>query len=253
MTAVVEDEFAIDFGDELKSPSEMNTPELILFYGKAGSGKTRLAASICEVPGINKVLLIDTEGSANGTVSGFPDDKLKIISVDTRDKFNELLSKLCNPEYKHPFDAVIIDTFDVAQDREAEFKLATVKNEKGVLDGRKAWGEVKKWSIKVPRMLKAAGFVGIIVTHETTDKLESGSILSTVMLSGAAKDVVPGIPDIIGYTVRKVIDGKEQTTVDFAASTTRATKNRYHLPAQMLAPSMTTIYEALENNNKENK
>lgn len=246
------DDFMLEFGDELVKPSELSEPELILLYGKAGSGKTHLAASICEVEGFSKVLILDTEGSASGTVASFSDDKLTTMKVDERNKFNTLLKKLCDPDYKHPFDAVIIDTFDVAQDREVDHLLKTVKNEKGVLDTRKAWGEVRKWSIKVARMLKAAPFTGIIVTHETTDKLESGSILSTVMLSGSAKDVVPGIPDAIGYTVRQVKDGKERTTVQFAADTKRATKNRFSLPQEMTDASMSTIYNHIRTNHEEN-
>jgi len=246
------DDFMLEFGDTLKTPSELGEPALILLYGKAGSGKTHCAASICEVEGFNKTLIIDTEGSASGTVAGFPDDRLKIKSVNTREEFNNLLKKLCDPNYSHPFDAVIIDTFDVAQEREIDYLLKTVKNEKGVLDTRAAWGEVRKWSIKVARMLEAAKFTGILVTHETTDKLESGSILSTVMLSGSAKDVVPGIPGIIGYTVREVKDGKEVTTIQFAASTKRATKNRFHLPQEMSGASMTDIYDYIRNNEEEN-
>lgn len=241
-------EFQLDISHLTKKPSELAYPNLILFYGKAGSGKSWLAASAAEVEMLAPVLIIDTEGSTAGTVSGFDDEFIDILPVNSHAEFESIMKALATKTHK--YKTVIVDTYDVAQERAIAHYMKTTFNNKGELDTRAAWGEVKLWTIRTARALEGMDALGIIVNHETVDKTESGAMLTTVLLGGSAKDVLPGIPGVIGYTVRGVKDGKEVTTVQFAADTKKATKNRFHLPQTMTDPTMAKIYQYIEDNRK---
>lgn len=46
-----EEEFNLDWLGETAKPSEMGDPKMIGLYGQPGSGKSYLAASVCEVEG----------------------------------------------------------------------------------------------------------------------------------------------------------------------------------------------------------
>ena len=62
-------------------PSDVRYPGLVMLYGRPGSGKTWLAASVSELDSVNKVLYIDTEGSTEGTLVGFDDAKIDILNI----------------------------------------------------------------------------------------------------------------------------------------------------------------------------
>src|SRR5690554_3658269 len=111
------------FKAHMVKPSERNTPNFIMLYGLPGSGKTWLAGSVCEVPGIRKVLLIDTEDSTTGALYGFDDEAIDIIPVSTHEGLESVLDAVIEASESDDFeyDAVIIDTFDVAFERALEY------------------------------------------------------------------------------------------------------------------------------------
>lgn len=231
----------------LKKPSQVNKPELIVLYGPPGGGKSYLAASASDVKALAPVLMIDTEGSASGTVSHFDDDNIDILEVDTFDKLDSLIEALTTKTHK--YKTVIIDTFDVAQKWAVE-----VFQEENPGNGFKAWGDVADWSVQTARDLKRADFLGIMVFHEKEDVLESGKRLSKLALQGSAKDVLPGVPDVLALVTRKTNkEGEEVTTLTFAPDPSRATKNRFGLPVKAEDATMSTLYELIDNNKKVRK
>lgn len=228
----------------LQKPSQMNKPELIVLYGPPGGGKTHLAASASEVEGLYPILIIDTEGSASGTVAGFDDDRVDILPVTSHGQLDSLLDALT--EKTHKYKTVIIDTFDVAQARAVDEFL-----EEHASNTFAAWSEIKAWTVDVARTLKAADFLAILVFHENVEKTDTGAMVSQLVLQGSAKSVMPGIPDVVGLVTRKADkEGVETTTVQFAPDNNKATKNRFNLPARVEDPSIGTIFEHIKNRKK---
>lgn len=229
----------------LKKPSQVASPELVVLYGPPGGGKTYLAASASEVEGLAPVLIIDTEGSASGTVSNFADDNIDILEVDSFDRLEYILGNLLDKTHK--YKTVIIDTFDVAQ----KWAVETFQEENPG-NGFKAWGDVADWTVQVARDLKRADFLSIMVFHEKEDILETGKRLSKLALQGSAKDILPGVPDVLGLVTRKADkEGNETTTLTFAPDPSRATKNRFNLPARVEDATMQTLFDLIDKKKKE--
>lgn len=232
----------------IKKPSQVTVPEIIGLYGSPGSGKTWLAASASEVKELAPILIIDTEGSTTGTVADFDDESIDIYDLseieDDSEKlraFVKLMKELTTKT--HPYNTVVIDTFDVAQAWATKFYQAKHED-----NGFKAWGEVKEWTVRTIRNLKAAKFLTIVNFHEKEDKTDTGMLVSKLVLDGSARDVVPGIFDIIGYTTRKADkEGKTTTTVQFSPNPRKATKNRFEdkIPARMEEPTIGKLYELI--------
>ena len=236
--------------DALKSyivkPSQLNKSNLIMLYGLPGSGKTHLAASISEVPGIKKVAIIDTENSTSGTVADFGDEKIDIYPVSTHGGFETVLDALLeDAESDSPtYDAIIVDTVDVAQERAvAWYEENTPRNQKGDKDGFAVWGNVKQWTNSIFRRLQESPTVAITVLHSDREKMENGPYVDTVMLQGKSKNTAPGVPDIVIFTEREA----GVTTAYAGSSTKRSTKNRFDLPDEIENPSMAGIFKAISN------
>jgi len=230
----------LDLSAYTVKPSTLNKPELIVLYGPAGGGKSYLAATISEVEGMAPVLIIDTEGSTAGTLHGFDDDLIDILPVHDHATFEQITTALL--EREHKYNTVIIDTADVAQERAIEHFL----EEWGASNTFKAWGDVKSWTNGLARKFKAANFLGIMVFHETIDRTDSGAVLGrSISLSGSAKEIMPGIPDVVGWVTRKVDKtlGREATTVEFSPDPKKATKNRFELPEKMVDARMSDIFD----------
>lgn len=239
------DEFELDLSHLVVKPSAVNKPELIVLYGPPGGGKSYLAASISEVEDQYPVLILDTEGSTAGTLATFDDERIDILKVDTAKQFDQIIRSLTTKTHK--YKTVIVDTFDVAQDR--AIKPFLDQNAGNTFAG---WGQLKEWTIDTARALKAAPFLSILVFHETIEKNEHGANERRLVLAGSAKETMPGIPDVVGLVTRKANkDGSEVSTVQFAPSPSTATKNRFQLPARMEGATMSGIFEEIQKNKRE--
>lgn len=243
---------AFDLGEALGKyivkPSAKNEPELILFYGRPGCGKTYAAATASELPGVRKILILDTEGSTVGTTADFADDKVDIIPVSSIEQLDAILEKLFDPEIEHGWDAVVIDTLDVAQ------KWKTKHLEKTATDKWAVWREVGEWTLWVGNGMKKMKPLGIVVFHETEAKDEDGGVLVKLKLQGGSKDEFPGIPDVVAYLERKIFDNdgadEEHTVAYFATSDNKVTKNRFGFPPKLLDPSIPKMYELIAESRK---
>lgn len=246
-------DFSLDLTKYVSKPSERAHPELMLFYGRPGCGKTWLAASASELPEVNKALILDTEGSTVGTLTEFDDDVVDIVSTekDTPEEsfifLNTILDKLFDSTETHPYDVVIVDTFDVAQDQaKAYFMKNAPLTKSGERDTFAVWRNVQEWSEKVARGLKRMKALGILVVHEKKDTDEDGKTTIQLKLAGAAKDVVPGIPDSLAYLRRVVEDGKEVTLAYFATDDNKVTKNRFHFPPVVKEPTIAGLWRYID-------
>ena len=225
-------------------PSAATKPEFIVLYGRPGGGKTWLAASASELPGVRKTLILDTEGSTVGTLSEFNDDKVDIIRVTSFSMLNAILDKLHDPNAVHEYDVVIIDTLDKAQKWAVEhYKENAPYTKSGEKDGFWAWGEVSKWTVTtLGEKLRQAPFLAIVVLHEKEEKNGDGGIVKNLNLQGSAKDDWPGIPDVVAYMERKVLDGEPTTLAYFETDDNKVTKNRFKFPAKVIDPTIPKLF-----------
>lgn len=259
------DEFDLDeiLSKHETKPSEASKPELALLYSRPGGGKTWMAASTSLVPDLKRTLILDTEGSTKGTLSDFDDERVKIIDCRKATKIesfvflNTILNKFFDPKAKHSYDAVVIDTFDIAQEWAlAYFEDKAPVSRSGEKDGFAMWGSVKEWSLDVATNLKRIKPFGILLVHEKEEKDKDGALTTRLNMLGSAKDILPGIPDMVVYLQRKLESteggGKEEVTYGyFASEDGKVTKNRFKFPPVVRNPSFDKLFKYIEDRKKE--
>lgn len=237
----------------IKKASETGTPKSILIYGPAKKGKTVFAASLVKVPGFERVLLIDVEGGSSSVAAWYPE--VDVIETPTAAEFSAVIEGLLNgeivePESGLPYQAVIIDTLDKAQERQL---LVYENDPKSKNDGFFKWAALKTWTAKMGDYLHMAPFLTIFIAHQEDDKDEvTGVTTTTVLLSGKSRFTFPSIPDIIGhYSAIKVNEGGTKSlrrVVDFSLSDKMITGQRYaeNLNGQILDPTMDHVFRKIE-------
>lgn len=221
----------------IKKAATVGAPKSILVYGPPKKGKTVFAASIVDVPGYERVLLVDVEGGSSSVSAWYPE--VDVIEAGTHAEFTRVVEALLNgelvePESGLPYQAVIIDTLDKAQERALEF---FDKDPAGLVKGVKnefyRWGALKTWTTKVTDFLHMAPFLTIFLAHQDDDKDEkTGAITTTVLLSGKSKYTFPSTPDIIGHFTVVSVKGEgdkpeSKRVIDFSLSDKLITGQRY--------------------------
>ena len=210
------------FSKAIKKATALDRVNSAIIFGESGVGKTILGATAAEIEDYAPVLILDVEGSIAGVGRIHPDvDVLPINSFEHLEAaVDELLEK------DHKYNTVIVDTFNVAQNRaEAHFKAKpeNANNKFGV------WGDLKVWSLGFARKLHHAPFLSILIAHTQTDKDENtGKITTTVKLAGSSKQDIPAVPDLIGY-MEYVENDEGETVAALHVGRTRGiiTKNRF--------------------------
>lgn len=243
--------FALDatLSKYVNKPDALDKPELLLLYGQPGCGKTHLAGTAADLPGVKKVLYLDIEGSTVGVLKRLNNsDKIDVIRIDKHETpflfLDAILTQLFEHGTETEYDVVVIDTYDVAQDWAIQhFGSIAPSGKSGEKDGFWTWGEVKTWSTWVAKGLKKIAPLGIMVVHDTEEKTKSGALTKRLLLSGKAKDVVPGIPDVVAYLERKIIDGKPQTVAYFGTDDNKVTKDRFDFPPNVLGATIPALYD----------
>lgn len=243
----------------VKKPSALSKPELILLYGQPGCGKTHLAGTAADLAGVKNVLYLDIEGSTVGVLDQLDSkSNIDVIRVDQHKTpflfLDEILKKLFEPGAETKYDVVVIDTFDTGQDMAVVyFDSIAPFGRSGDKDGFWVWGEVKKWSIMVARGLKSIPAIGILVVHDTEEKTTSGALTKRLLLAGKAKDIIPGIPDVVAYLERTIIDDVPQTVAYFGTDDNKVTKDRFHFPPKVLGVTIPALFKFIEDKKKEGK
>lgn len=241
----------------VKKAAKMGTPKSILIYGLAKRGKSYFAAGICKVPGFDRVLFIDVEGGSSAIADAYPE--VDVVEAATSKQFTSILNdllagKLVEEESGLPYQAVIIDTFDKAQERQLEeFATSPSRFVNGKEDGFFKWAAIKTWTAKVGDLLHMAPFLTIWVMHEDDHAEEKdGPKTNTILLGGKSRLTFPSVPDIIGrFAVSRVeVDGvkADHRVIDFTVSTKAITGQRYgdKLDGKFIDPTMVKIFEKID-------
>jgi hypothetical protein len=234
------------------------TPSSITLYGPPGKGKSVFGASIVEVPGFERTLVIDTEGSSVSIGPHHP--KADIIHARTADQFTKiseavLSEKLVEQESGLPYQAVMIDTYDKAQSRQLDVfaKSKDARNSRGEENTFYKWGAIKMWGEKVTDLYHQAPFLAIFILHSTETDPEKGPVKTTVMLQGSSQDFFPSVSDAVAYVdFTKLKDGpnkgQEVRTADFRPSSRLVSKQRFadKLDLIMENPTMEKVFRLIE-------
>lgn len=238
-----------------KKAADVGIPRSILLYGPPKRGKSTCAASIVDVPGYERVLVVDVEGGAAAISQWYPEvDVQEIHTAEEFDWYIEQLidGKVVEPESGLPYQAVIIDTLDKAHERKLEWfdtqpEALTKGGDKNTLY---KWGAIKAWTTKLADALHMAPFLCIFVAHVMDDKDEkTGRVTQTVALGGAAKQTFPATPDIVGYydLVRDKEAKVNVRALDFTVTDKRMTGQRYadKLDGVVGDPTMEKLYRKI--------
>lgn len=241
-----------------KKAADVGIPRSMLFYGPPKRGKSTCAASIIDVPGYERVLVIDVEGGAAAISEWYPE--VDVQEVSTAEEFDGLVEALVTgqivqPSSGLPYQCVIIDTLDKAFDRKLEWadKQPGAVASSGSKDHYFKWNVVKTWMLKLADLVHMAPFLTIFVAHVMEDKDDKGKVTQTVALGGASKQTFPATPDVVGYfDIAKVksADGKTTEmvrTLDFSLNDKRVTGQRYanKLNGSVADPTMEKIYRKI--------
>lgn len=244
---------------EVKKAGTLKKPRSITVFGPPGRGKTVFAASIAEVEGYDRVLLIDVEGGAVSVGYWYP--TVDVVEAPTAAAFEGLYlaalnDELLEPESGLPYQAIIVDTFDKAQSRQLSVfdnspESRTKTGEKNTMF---KWGAIKAWSEKVADIGHQSPKLVIFVLHSDlhTDD-ETGRTSLTVMLQGSARANFPSTSDLVGYfDITNVKEGPskgEHRSIDFRPTSKVVSKQRFadRLNGIILDPTMKMIYEKIAN------
>ena len=221
----------------VKKPSEASAPDQIMIMGPYGGGKTYLAASSSLVPELQKVLILDLEGSTTGTVSDFSDQNLDIINIkkQARDNgihpvefFEAVLEVLWDNE--DHYGTVVIDTLDVLNEMYIDYHDKNADQENGTKNHFYKWTktrEVLTSSNGLIARLKDANFLSILVMHEEVDDT-SGAFDFSWTGKGARSDLGQ-FPDLVMRVNRKYNQKKKiwNTEVITAPTERGQAKSRY--------------------------
>lgn len=243
--------------------SELENPDLLAFYGPFGSGKTWLAASAAEVASLSPVLYLDFEGSTSGTIHQFKDLDIDVINVPKVAKGKEwsLIKKLLGSPTqgiqgelftkKHKYKTVVIDPLNTVG-----LWAEEAGHDPG--DHRKKWtflqDTITHTGKGILAQLKSADFLSIVVIHEQIVADDGDVAQATFRWRGGGQSQLGQLPDAILYLTRDTNNKGESTTTAWTRPTKRnQAKNKFDLPFKIEDPSMSKIYELIENREKESK
>lgn len=216
---------ALSFDGAIKKATALDKVNSAIIFGEYGTGKTIFGASASEIEDYGPVLILDVEGSVAGVGRIHPD--VDVLPVPSHQHLEHVMHELLNEEHK--YKTVIVDTFNVAQNRAEKFFKAKPENQNNKFG---TYADLKDWSIDFIRKMHHAPFLGILIAHPQVDKDENtGRLITTVKMTGSAKQDVPAIPDLIGYMgTAENENGDPVAALYVGRSTSYITKNRFGLP-----------------------
>ena len=160
-------------------------------YGAPKTGKTTLAT---QMPGS---LLIAFEKGYNALPGVRP------VDVTSWGEMKQVLRELKKPEVKQFYNAVIVDTIDIAADMCQKY----ICNQKGIeslgdLGYGKGWTAFKEEFNDVFRSLTQLGYAVFFIGHHKEQVITDGDVERIIIrpaLSNSTRSVIEGMADVYGY------------------------------------------------------
>lgn len=247
------------FASFIQAPQEVGRPKSILLYGQHGTRKSSISGSLALVDGFKKILYIDIDQGAEvlmsrpETAAKVKDGTIQVLPISSLDpsafaKLNSVIEEVTQNDFG--YDAVILDTLDVAQDvAEKHFKAVYANSSSsGKKDGFAIWGDLGVWTDEIVRSLhESPNFMAIITAHAKEQTLESGAHRILPRLSGSSKDAIGGIPSIVAYLEYQghPETGETHLVASVAESDVVISKNRYNLPPLIVDPDMPHLFDLI--------
>ena len=250
---------------EVVKAETLSTPNSITVYGPPGKGKSVFGASISEVPGFERTLMIDTEGSSVAVGPWYPN--VDVVKAPTADIFTKICEAVLNGTFVEkesglPYQCVIIDTLDKAQERQLDLFGESPKrfNKQGEENVYFKWQAIKTWTSKLSDAFHQADFLTIFILHEDRDKDETTQkVTTTVMLGGKSQQIFPSVSDMVAYFNLIQVEGDNKTktlerAADFRPSDKLVAKQRFagKLDGIILDPTFEKVFRKIEPQRFEN-
>ena len=237
---------ALAFEEYMENVEALNGWDSFLIIGEAGRGKTNLAASAVHLPNVERVILVDIEGSAKGVGRLNPGVKvIKAYDLDTLDAVkDELLAKADELE-----DTVVIfDTLNAGQKLKEKDAKADPRNRNNTYA---VWDELADWTLNWMRDFHNSPIRTIFISHAQDIKNDkTGAIKTIPKIKGSAKEDAPTVPDIVGYLDYEATPEGLERVLFVGEAEGIVTKNRFGLPAKIYNPTMTEIERLINESTK---
>ena len=232
----------------ITSSASSSKPKSIMLYGLPGTRKTSIAGSIALAPQFKKVLMIDIDQGSEVYAQNPLLGNIDILLIDpleanAKAKLDGVIHDITTTDYG--YDAVILDTFDVAQDVAEKVFKATNPDPK---NGFWVYGELGVWSDETIRKLHSSPFFTAIITcHSAETKTKSGGVRTLPRLSGSSKEAIAGIPSIVAYLEYGTHPetGERHLLATVGESDNLVSKNRYGLPPVIVDLDMPKLYNLI--------
>ncbi len=238
----------LSFENLIQTVASTGRPQSMCILGVPKVGKTTFAASVYDVPGLRKagkdVLIIAAEKGTTSIARHYPN--VKVVFVPNHGAFQQVVSELLTKP--HNFGALVFDTLDRIQENAVDYFLQV-----GAANTQAAWGDVKKWTIKLVQSIHESPMLGIFLVHTKEEKDErSGKWKTDYALQGSAKDKIGQEFDLIGHmTIRTDSEGKPVRALQVGPTEGGITGSRYEreLPNVIDNPTLPMIFEYIEGTN----
>lgn len=168
-------------------------------YGAPKTGKTTLATQM------GKSLLLAFEPGYHALPGVMAQD------ITSWAEMKQVYRELKKPEVQATFDAVIVDTIDIAADRCKKY----ICNQNGIEDlgdmgYGKGWTKFKDEFNEIFRGLTQLGYAVFFIGHDKLEQIDNpdGTKTSKIRpsLSNSTKTVIAGMADIYGYSHQKNVN-----------------------------------------------
>lgn len=250
------------FAGLMTKPTSLGDPNSLMLYGKSNTGKTTTLGTLIKVPGFDRICVVDLENGTKVFVNdpeikqAVEDGRIDIVPIDKRDPeafltLSAVLDELMSNDFG--YDAIALDSLDVAQDVAIDWYMANTFSESGKQDSLAAWGKVAKWTADLMwDFQNKQHFMGVVIGHSAIDtEKKTGISMVKPKLSGSAKDNIDSIPDIVAYLWEETLeDDKSHVVFAFGKGGGNfITKSRYStlLPDRLVDPDMPEIFKYIRN------